>query len=505
MTNTQTSTQTTVRHQSIWANRGIRSTLHQVNQLVPRFRLEKGKIDVLNQPAEFYSLLKQKILDAKERVFLASLYIGTEEHDLVATLDSALARNPNLHVHILVDALRGTREAPKTCSASLVAPLADKFGSRRVHLHLYHTPMLNGIKQQFIPRRFNEGWGLQHMKLYGFDEEIILSGANLSNDYFTNRQDRYMLFQNKPLTDYFFKIFSTVSKLSYDLLPSAEPSGFEMVWPHYIPEPTSSPNEYILEATKMLSKVIRKHGQQDQPEITEISGKDDLVESDASEYTYVYPISQFSQLLSPDTSTEFPVLSRVFSMLGSDHFNWTLTAGYFNIHPEFAQKLLVTKPSDKAEVITAAPEANGFYQSAGVSRLLPGAYSHLAEKFLKSVYDAGKKEDITLYEWKRGVAHVGDGWTYHAKGIWATLPDEKLPCLTVIGSSNYTRRAYSHDLESNVLLVTSDAGLQQKLKDEIDNLKEYTQPMALEDYEKDETRRLDWRQRAFCKYFGDKL
>lgn len=28
-----------------------------------------------------------------------------------------------------------------------------------------------------MPKRINEGWGLQHMKLYGFDDEIILSGC----------------------------------------------------------------------------------------------------------------------------------------------------------------------------------------------------------------------------------------------------------------------------------------------------------------------------------------
>lgn len=30
-----------------------------------------------------------------------------------------------------------------------------------------------------MPKRINEGWGLQHMKLYGFDDEIMLSGYGL--------------------------------------------------------------------------------------------------------------------------------------------------------------------------------------------------------------------------------------------------------------------------------------------------------------------------------------
>lgn len=76
---------------------------------------------------------------------------------------------------ILTDCLRGTREAPEPSSASLLAPLADEFGDR-VEIRMYHTPNLTGLRKKHIPRRINEGWGLQHMKLYGVDDEIILSG-----------------------------------------------------------------------------------------------------------------------------------------------------------------------------------------------------------------------------------------------------------------------------------------------------------------------------------------
>ena len=41
---------------------------------------------------------------------------------------------------------------------------------------MYHTPNLTGLRKKHIPPRINEGWGLQHMKLYGVDDDIILSG-----------------------------------------------------------------------------------------------------------------------------------------------------------------------------------------------------------------------------------------------------------------------------------------------------------------------------------------
>ena len=77
---------------------------------------------------------------------------------------------------ILTDALRGTRETPEPSCASLLAPLVEEFGERRVEIRMFHTPNLTGIRKAIIPRRINEGWGLQHMKLYGIDDELILSG-----------------------------------------------------------------------------------------------------------------------------------------------------------------------------------------------------------------------------------------------------------------------------------------------------------------------------------------
>ncbi|CAN6620257.1 CDP-diacylglycerol--glycerol-3-phosphate 3-phosphatidyltransferase [Trichomonascus vanleenenianus] len=474
----------------------MQSALAQIDTIAPKFAVDGSDISVIQTPADFYELLKQKIKAAKSRIFLATLYIGKSENELIQCLEDALTANPNLEVYILADALRGTREAPEKCSASLLVPLLKTFGPR-VQVALYHTPHLNGVKKALIPQRFNEGWGLQHMKLYGFDDEIILSGANLSMDYFTNRQDRYILFKSKPLTDYYFRIHEAVSSLSYHVVPTAETkSGFKLRWPHVYtsPEPTESPVEYIKAATKKLKALL---GPQNSPE----------PRPDASPYsplTYVYPISQFTPLLNPDTSTEFVVVSRILSMLGADRFNWTLTAGYFNIHPEYRDKLLKTRPQTAAQVITAAPEANGFYKSKGPSGLLPQVYSELAKRFLQDVTHADVAHRITVSEWKNGVVNTPGGWSYHAKGLWVTEPSDESVCMTVIGSSNYTRRAYSHDLEANALIVTKDPVLKAQLTQEVAHLRTHTTTMKLEDFDR-EDRKPDWRQKAFIRTMGDKL
>jgi len=47
---------------------------------------------------------------------------------------------------------------------------------------------LQGKSKAKLPARYKEGIAVSHIKAYVFDDTVILSGANLSNDYFTNRQ-----------------------------------------------------------------------------------------------------------------------------------------------------------------------------------------------------------------------------------------------------------------------------------------------------------------------------
>jgi CDP-diacylglycerol---glycerol-3-phosphate 3-phosphatidyltransferase len=97
--------------------------------------------------------------------------------------------NKDLKVNILLDYSRGLRG--QTNSKVMLMPLVKQ--SDNCQLSLYHTPKLRGMKKK-LPARYNELIGTQHMKIYLFDEKVIISGANLSNDYFTNRQVRIEYF-----------------------------------------------------------------------------------------------------------------------------------------------------------------------------------------------------------------------------------------------------------------------------------------------------------------------
>ena len=47
----------------------------------------------------------------------------------------------------------------------------------RVHIDLYHTPQLTKFIKAIVPRRMQEGLGVWHTKIYGFDDDVIMSGC----------------------------------------------------------------------------------------------------------------------------------------------------------------------------------------------------------------------------------------------------------------------------------------------------------------------------------------
>jgi CDP-diacylglycerol--glycerol-3-phosphate 3-phosphatidyltransferase len=96
-----------------------------------------------------------------------------------------------------------------------------------------------------------------------------------------------------------------------------------------------------------------------------------------------------------------------------------------------------------------------------------------------------------LKEWKKGMVGQPGGWTYHAKGLWVTFPSANVgekedPSLTVIGSSNYTKRSYELDLEANVVIATSDPGLRRRLGEEVRWLGEHAKSVDESEFEKQE-------------------
>ncbi len=63
---------------------------NELDRIAPSFKINGSQIKVLQTPAEFYETLKDKIRNAEGRIFLATLYIGKSETELVSPFPRTL-------------------------------------------------------------------------------------------------------------------------------------------------------------------------------------------------------------------------------------------------------------------------------------------------------------------------------------------------------------------------------------------------------------------------------
>jgi hypothetical protein len=94
------------------------------------------------------------------------------------TITRALREKPSLHVYFQLDLNRSTRPGPAS-TAKLLLPLLEEFPTK-VHTSMFRSPSLRGFMAKIVPPRFNEGWGTWHAKVYGVDNELIISGCACS-------------------------------------------------------------------------------------------------------------------------------------------------------------------------------------------------------------------------------------------------------------------------------------------------------------------------------------
>jgi hypothetical protein len=71
-----------------------------------------------------------------------------------------------------------------------------RLGKCQKNSGVYLFPVKDERISRILPSPLDEVVGVFHIKAYIVDDELILSGANLSEEYFSNRLDRYMLFTN---------------------------------------------------------------------------------------------------------------------------------------------------------------------------------------------------------------------------------------------------------------------------------------------------------------------
>lgn len=185
--------------------------LHHFNwfySIAPCFAVNASKINIITDPRKFYDTVCERFKCANRRISVASLYIGTgamERKLLDITKTTVMSKN--LKFNVLLDYQRGTRGDinSRTLLQEFVNDMPD-----RCNVFLYQTPRLQGPWSKALPARYNELVGVQHMKLYIVDDSVLLSGANCSNDYFQQRQDRYTEIKNRDLADFYCELIGRI-------------------------------------------------------------------------------------------------------------------------------------------------------------------------------------------------------------------------------------------------------------------------------------------------------
>uniref|UniRef100_A0A1I7TEE3 CDP-diacylglycerol--glycerol-3-phosphate 3-phosphatidyltransferase n=1 Tax=Caenorhabditis tropicalis TaxID=1561998 RepID=A0A1I7TEE3_9PELO len=273
------------------------------------------------------------------------------------------------------------------------------------------------------------------MKLYIFDDNVLISGANLSDSYFTDRTDRYFLFKNcKPLADFFHEIVTTVGD-----------SSFIVESDQVVPSPKCDVHPYL-----GGSQTYRNSLKQRVENVIEKYRESRKSESSVSE-TMIYPVLQMGLL---GVHQEFNLLKKLFAVK-DDEMKMTMASGYFNFIKDY-EDLILNEGTYQLDILTASPFANGFFESRGFSKYIPPLYSNISEQFLTKQLRSNRM-NVRMHQYFR------EGWTFHAKGIW-TEHENKI--MTLVGSSNYGYRSVHRDLEAQVMVVTSDKMFMNRLREE---------------------------------------
>jgi len=78
-----------------------------------------------------------------------------------------------IKLNVLLEYTRGSRGTNN--SRTMLLPLVKNF-TKDTNVSLFHTPNLRGILRMLVPERFNETINVSHLKVYLFDNTLIMSG-----------------------------------------------------------------------------------------------------------------------------------------------------------------------------------------------------------------------------------------------------------------------------------------------------------------------------------------
>ena len=433
----------------------------------------------MSSPADFHKLLCHKIEHAQSRIYLASLYVGPavdpavyrQEAQLLQALHKAAHHNPNVQVKLLLDKSRGLRPVPikdsdktitsaeacrqaiQTSGPTTPTGSSSHKGQANHNKHsVYLHSVLPTFLQRILPNPVDEVAGVFHIKVYIVDDELILSGANLSQEYFTDRHDRYLhiVRGGNGLVDWYAQLVQILCE------HSEQYQGPNMA---LSPE---KPRSALIPAVRRLAQPVASMEEETNAQAIFTDENCDYTK-DSSIVAVACPTFQAPSHYGTDYRSDTDVLvdlleqtpetihSPIAVRLASAYLNPTVTL----------QK--AWQSVDILHCLTAGYVSHGFRPKKKAGNKgrtwIPAIFDTLARTMATTM------KDVHVWYYTR------ENWTYHAKGLWlsslvsfkqshekaATDPrmsedDEDLICVTH-GSGNFGERSQFRDMESNLYLV----------------------------------------------------
>ncbi|KAG5191164.1 hypothetical protein JKP88DRAFT_205038 [Tribonema minus] len=432
-----------------------RSVRRHYSARVEPIEIDGEQVQPLSTPQQFYETLMQGIAAARHRICMAALYLGTEqlERRMIQALLSAMQHRPDLRVDILLDHSRGLRGGATGGSLGALLPLLHAFGDApRLRILLYQMPQLRG-RWTWLPSPLNETVAVTHVKAFAFDDAVVVTGANLSRDYFTARQDRYVRVRGcARLADAYCALVDALAPWCF----RATAAGAALALPLSA--------DAAAEAAHFREKLAGAFRRGDTLIVPTLQHAALGVRGDEHATLALLSSAAAAAACAPHDQRN-PLAPPTAAAATVD-----LATAYLN--PPAALLSQLAALGAGARALSAAPVSHGFAGAAGVKGAIPALYAGLQAR----VGAAG----VPLWEYAR------EGWTFHAKGVWGWPGGSGgggggAPCCTLVGSSNYNVRSAERDLESQLALFTANAGLQARLREEWGALLKYAAPAPAPD------------------------
>jgi CDP-diacylglycerol--glycerol-3-phosphate 3-phosphatidyltransferase len=398
----------------------------------PALPVAAAAIDVLTEqgPAGFHRLVHELFGGATRRIAIASLYVGTGrlEAELLAALRAALLRSPALEVTVVLDHSRAQRRTDNGTSVGFVRELAREFPTR-VSLYLHRLPQLDGARG-LLPSPLDECIAVSHFKALVVDDVAVLTGANLSDEYFHCRQARYLLVRDPSFVDLAAAVVATAARHSARVRPDGA---------------------VALESPALEGRAVAR------AVCAQVAAKAEVaaVASD----TWLLPMFQHPEL---GVHEERHVLTQLFA---DPDGALVVATPYTNFPDDYVDALArrIAASSAPTTFIVPSGRSHSFTTGRGLKALVPGIYLHREREIVRRLgLAASDRAELLHYQ--------REGWVFHAKGVWLMNPKVTA---TVVGSSSFGARSVERDFDLSYLVVTADARLRAALAAEIETMRAF--------------------------------